>query len=786
MLNRITKYCTVTGAIALSYWLLSHLNWLLFKKLGVLPMPIWPAASLALLAAFSFKWGAIPGLALGTILANHLSLNAPLSLALGISVMNSLAPVAGAIILFKTSSLSESFQEIKKPVLTISIALLAVPLCTALGGIGSKAALGLIKPDLIPGAIVRWFMAHMIGTVLITIPYFTWFSRTSTVDNKRRIILARTSYGKRILLYTLIITVTLWIVVSFIKACWFPGRDGSAFLTLFPLKDRYDLIIRLIVTSVIFLGGGIIAKFTLSISKSRARAKEQSQKIQTTLNSISDGVISTDCDGRITGINPAAEQITGFKRKTALGKNFEDIFPTEQEGRLLQIIKMIHDNNREEQNTLEITKKDNTKAIIEFSGTGIIREKGMRKGYVITCRDLTDRIKKDRQLRENEEKLSTLFSSMSEMLVIHDLITDKDGNPVDYRITDCNKAFTKITGIKAEDAIGTLGSVLYQSTPPPYLKEFANVAITGGHYEYSTFFAPMDKHFLISVVHMGKNRFATVTADITAIHKTQEIVKEKNKELENYLYVASHDLRSPLVNIQGFSQRVEKQINDILKIISEIEINQVTRERINALTEKSIPKSLDFIFTNVKKMDTLIKGLLQISRTGRIKMDIREIDMNELIRNTLNSHSYELESIDSRITAEDMPGCYGDKNLLQQLFSNLLTNAVKYRSEDRTLEVTISGKKQFNTCTYTVRDNGTGISPHNLKKIWDVFYRVNPASGIPGEGIGLNIVRRIVEKHQGRIVVESEENRGTAFHITIPNLEFSEEIFSESAFNSRS
>jgi len=155
----------------------------------------------------------------------------------------------------------------------------------------------------------------------------------------------------------------------------------------------------------------------------------------------------------------------------------------------------------------------------------------------------------------------------------------------------------------------------------------------------------MDKHFMISVVSPQKGQFASVTTDITAIKQIQDMVAAKNKELENYLYAASHDLRSPLVNIQGFSQRLQKQTEAIKKTLSEYPLETDIRQTLAKITDESIPKSLSFILTSVSKMDTLINGLLKISRTGRIKMTIRKLDLNTLLQTVIHALHVRLRSL---------------------------------------------------------------------------------------------------------------------------------------------
>lgn len=377
-------------------------------------------------------------------------------------------------------------------------------------------------------------------------------------------------------------------------------------------------------------------------------------------------------------------------------------------------------------------------------------------------------------LRTSEEKLSALFASMTEMVVLHELVLDEQGKAVDYRITDCNQAYTRITGVQRENAVGKLGTEVYGTPEPPYLKEFSQVALNGNPYEYTTYFEPMDKHFAISVVSPGKNRFATVTTDITAVKQIQEVIASKNKELENYLYVASHDLRSPLVNIQGFSQRLQKSVDTIKSIAAGSSMDETAKSDIAKISREDVPKALDFINASVIKMDTLISGLLQISRTGRQVMNIVHVDMNRVIGNIVKASEFQINALAAVVNVDNLSDCYGDENMLNQLFSNLIGNALKHRSPDKPPVITITSNSQYNKVVYAVTDNGVGIAPRHLPKIWDVFFRANPNPKEPGEGLGLSIVKRIVDRHKGKAWVVSEEGQGSIFYVELLKNEFAE------------
>jgi len=387
--------------------------------------------------------------------------------------------------------------------------------------------------------------------------------------------------------------------------------------------------------------------------------------------------------------------------------------------------------------------------------------------FITEITDITERKKAEKALQKSEEKLSKLFGSMNEMVVMHELILDDLSNAIDYRILDCNDSFSIITGIKRESAIGKLATEVYQTAEAPYIREYAKVVITGESYEFDSYYEPMDKHFIISAVSIGKNMFATIATDISAIQNAQIELKEKNQELENYIYVASHDLRSPLVNIQGFSQRLEKQTEKLNAIINDGVSGEITKHEIRKITHDDIPKSLNFIQNNVTKMDTLINGLLQLSRTGRVLLTIKRIDMNMLIKEVLKSLNYQLTECNAQLDIHHLSDCYGDVNLLNQVFSNIIGNSIKYRDSNRRLWLEIASKVEFNRVRYSIKDNGIGINPRQLEKIWDIFYRVDASSSEAGEGLGLSLARRIVEKHKGKIWAESKEGTGSTFYIEL-------------------
>jgi signal transduction histidine kinase len=245
-------------------------------------------------------------------------------------------------------------------------------------------------------------------------------------------------------------------------------------------------------------------------------------------------------------------------------------------------------------------------------------------------------------------------------------------------------------------------------------------------------------------------------------------LQKKNKELEGIVYVASHDLRSPLVNVQGFSRKLAKSCAELDEFMAGLGLDEAEQARIEPILRESIPKSLGFITRSIEKMDSLLGGLLRLSRLGRTAVCFETLDMSLLISNIIASVTYQIESAGARVeVAPSLAPCLGDSVQVTQIFSNLLDNALKYRDPDRPLVVRIASEEFDEGVRYFVEDNGIGIPRDQQDNIWEIFYRLNPGD-TGGEGLGLTMARRIADRLGGSIWVESEPAVGSSFYVVLP------------------
>lgn len=249
------------------------------------------------------------------------------------------------------------------------------------------------------------------------------------------------------------------------------------------------------------------------------------------------------------------------------------------------------------------------------------------------------------------------------------------------------------------------------------------------------------------------------------LHRAVEI---KNKELQSILYIASHDLRSPLVNIMGFGEELALSCQDLKKLIAKDSKEDDDYKMIDELLDTNIPESIGYINSGSNKINMLIDGLLQVSRAGSVALNIGPINMNKLLKDISESLSFQMRECGAEITIDDLPPCIGDEPAVNQVFSNLIGNALKYLDPDRKGRIHVTAKTENKSCTYCVRDNGIGIPRQYTEKIFELFHRINPDDKAGGEGLGLTIVTRILDRLNGTISLDSQEGKGSKFYVTLP------------------
>jgi signal transduction histidine kinase len=269
-----------------------------------------------------------------------------------------------------------------------------------------------------------------------------------------------------------------------------------------------------------------------------------------------------------------------------------------------------------------------------------------------------------------------------------------------------------------------------------------------------------------------------VNLEATVDERTADL-REANDEIQRFAYIVSHDLRSPLVNIMGFTSELEELRGDIFRRIGELA--KVAPETVPALAPELEPEldgkdrqlsddfseALGFIKSSIAKMDRLISAILNLTREGRRRFEPVRIDTNELIEGVVQTLAHQADEAKADIRIAPLPPIVSDRLALEQIFSNLIDNAVKYLRPGVPGEIAVRARTKLGFAVFEISDNGRGIDPKDHQRIFDLFRRAGTQDK-PGQGIGLAHVRALVRRLGGTMSVASELNHGTTFTVTLP------------------
>jgi PAS domain S-box-containing protein len=512
------------------------------------------------------------------------------------------------------------------------------------------------------------------------------------------------------------------------------------------------------------------------------RAEEDLRKSEETvrllLDSTAEAVCGIDLHGVCTFANPAFLRLTGFDRiEEVIGRHLHPmVHHTRPDGSPYPVdeCKVHHSLKSGESVHADdevFWRADGTSFYVEYWSHPVYRH-GQVGGSVVTFVDISERKQAEWALRESEQRHRSLFENMLEGYAFCRMLFDHD-KPQDFIYVDVNNAFEALTGLK--NVVGKKATEVIpgiRESNPELFEIYGRVALTGTPERFETYVESLGIWFSIAVYSPGKQHFVAMFDNITerkrmekAAHQLNTELAGKNAELEQIVYVTSHDLRSPLVNIQGFGKELELSFHEVQSFLREMA--DPSKERVLSLLMNGIPESLHYIRSSTVKMNDLLNGLLRLSRLGRAALVMKQLDMSKMMAEIMQTFEFVVQQSHVRVCVEPLPPCFGDETQIHRIFSNLIDNALKYLDPHRPGRISISGSREGAYSTYRIEDNGIGIPPEYQDRIFEIFHRLDPSRG-DGEGLGLTIARKILDRHHGSLRVESQPGSGSSFHVTLP------------------
>ncbi|RYF93356.1 MAG: histidine kinase [Caulobacteraceae bacterium] len=256
-----------------------------------------------------------------------------------------------------------------------------------------------------------------------------------------------------------------------------------------------------------------------------------------------------------------------------------------------------------------------------------------------------------------------------------------------------------------------------------------------------------------------------------AVEERTVDLRRANDEIQRFAYIVSHDLRSPLVNIMGFTAELEAAGGPLGELVDRIEAahpDLLTADARDAV-RTDLPEATGFIRTSTQKMDRLINAILRLSREGRRVLTPERLDMTALVEGIAGSLKHRTEELGATITVQPLPGLTSDRVAIEQILSNLIENAVKYLKPGRAGRIHVRGRMEGPRAVFEVEDNGRGIDPKDHERVFDLFRRAGTQDQ-PGEGIGLAHVRALAYRLGGIISCESALDQGATFRLSLPSV----------------
>ncbi|MEI6175088.1 MAG: ATP-binding protein [Bacteroidota bacterium] len=385
-------------------------------------------------------------------------------------------------------------------------------------------------------------------------------------------------------------------------------------------------------------------------------------------------------------------------------------------------------------------------------------------GAGFTMRRIHDHQKKQAKmedaLRKSEQKYRSLFNNLDQGMALHDIILNKSGEAIDYRFVEANKSFEEITGLKQADIIGKTVLEVMPGIEQAWIEKYGQVVATGKSLHYENYSSELKKHYEVVAYRPQVGQFAVIISDVTSRRLVEEQIKQKNEELaklntekDKFFSIIAHDLRSPFNAFLGFTKLLDDELS--------------------TMTKENTQKIAMTMRKSASNLYNLLENLLEWSRMQQrlVPFTPEKIQLLQVVE-AIKQIALEPAKIKEIELTFDIPGdisVFGDGNMLQSVIRNLVSNAIKFTPKGGRVSVSAKGTID-NGVEFSVKDTGIGMSPQMVADLFRLDVQTNRkgTENEPSSGLGLLLCKDFVEKHGGKLWVESEEEKGSTFCFTLP------------------